>query len=236
MSMIKRSNFQGAVLAALLALGSNFTAYANSYTMVLKVPYAPGSSPTYAFTGPLYATFTDVAGGVLLTLNASAMSSADYVNAWDFNITAAASGLLGHLTFTKQGSSLTPSGVGESPSSTLYTDDNGKYLFDMQMQFSGGGFTGGKTETYLITKSGGSGTLLASDFDQLSTTQSPYTQLAPLPPYTETQAFDTSADLLKTGGGGYNWLGGDVPDGGMTVILLGMGMLSLGAVRRFLKN
>lgn len=227
MSKLKSSTFGVAVLTALLATGVVSTAHADSFTILLNSPYAPVGTQPYAYDGPLYATFTDTIGGVLLTLNASGMSSSDHILAWDFNIDQ--SGLLGHLTFTAQGGSLTPTSVGEDPSSTLYTDDDGHYLFDFQLQF-GTAFTGGKTETYLITQSGGTGTLTAYDFYQLSTTVSPYT------PYDETEAFMSSADVLaNVSGTGYNWLGGvSAPDGGMTVTLLGMGLLGLGSMRRFL--
>ena len=79
------------------------------------------------------------------------------------------------------------------------------------------------------------GTLAAIDFLQLSTTLSPYT------PYSETQPFMTSADILGPNIPGtqtpyHNWLGGNVPDGGMTIMLLGMGVLGIGSMRRFLKK
>jgi hypothetical protein len=77
-----------AAVAAMLLAGSS--ASAGSITFNLATEYSGGSQPS----GNLVATFTDVSGGVQLTMDASALTGGEFVSDWVFNFALDASKLV----------------------------------------------------------------------------------------------------------------------------------------------
>jgi len=163
--------------------------------------------PTNTFSGTppagsLSADFTDVAGGVQLTITSSLASgeNVDPGNALFLNLNPVKTGDLAFLTF-----GLTAN-TGFSQAATVATgedmfmaDGDGKYDIMFNYTASTKAFTTGQSQTYLITTS--MGTIASGDFDFLST------------PAGGSGPFLAATHLQNTpsGGSGSAWVSGCTP-------------------------
>jgi hypothetical protein len=179
---------------------------------------APGGPPPW-----LTATFTDgAADHVSLTLSASGLTGSENVTEWDFNVTDS---FIGNLTFlkTSQVGTFTDPGILQS-SNAFKADGDGNY--DIEFLFATGSaaarFGAGESVTYDVSATG----LTANDFNLLSE------------PAGGHGPFLSAAHIQNTTGagtGGSGWIapggGNNVPDGGATACLLGLGLAGLGGLR-----
>jgi len=178
----------------------------------------PPSGPTPWLT----AAFTDVTPGTVdVTLSALGLTESEMVNQWFFNLNPALNSSA--LSFTQTGSSgsfASPAiGVGNDSFKAPY---DGKY--DIMFSFSpaaGSQFSQGDSVTFSITGISG---LTASDFLYQNTPSSGHAPLyaaANIQTVGQAVIVDSPPLLPLT-----------VPDGGATVILLGLTLLSLEGARR----
>ena len=201
----------GFMAVLMVIVGMSFTSF-EALADSLTLNYQIGSQNW------LEATFTDVSGGVQLTL--SGLNTGDGVNGLYFNLNPSLSA--SSLLFTGQGQ------IGSTFSGpTIQTgvdqfkvDEGGKY--DIRFTFGGNAISAGDSATFLISGIGG---LTARDFDYLSTQSAG--GFGPT---------ESTAILTDNGGNTVTILDdanvSSVPDGFATVILLGISMVGIEGLRR----
>lgn len=213
--------FKSAVIGALgLAI---VTFSASALTVPLGYTFS-GTSPSG--TAPwATATFTDVSGGVQLTISAS-LGSGEFISKMYFNVD---SSLLSSLSFARIANG-TPAANLSTPSVTIGEDANkadGDGYYDIYMAFatSGSGrFQDGESIKFLITGAAG---LDANDFNLQSV------------PGGGNGTYVSAAHVqgIPTGEGS-GWIGDgappppSVPDGASTLMLLGLAVMSFPVLRR----
>ena len=153
-------------------------------------------------TGPT-ATFTDVAGGVQLTLSGAGLTGTEFLGAWYFNINPALQAGVGSLAFTSQASSgINPALVTVSTGADAFKAD-GDGFFDILFDLPTSGsdrFEAGDSLTYLITGIAG---LTANDFNATSVN-------GPV------SGFYTAAHLQALANGQSDWIADQDGGGGQT--------------------
>lgn len=188
-----------------------------------------GAAPVGA-TPWLTATFTDVVGGVQLTMAAPGLTGSEFVSLWYFNLNPAktATSLTFSSAFNKVGTFTDPTAATSGNGQWNKADGTGGN-FDIVFSFgtaSGSTFTSGESVSFLISGIAG---LSASDFD-FGADNSGYQTAAHI------QSLSTS--------GNSTWINGSprtddipgVPDGGATVALLGIGLSGLTIAARRIRK
>lgn len=186
---------------AILCILLGAAAYADTVPITLSYIY----SGTTTKIGSLTATFTDVAGGVQLTLDTTKLTAGQYVSEWDFNLNPNYSS---SLTFT-------PSADIAVGTDAFKADGDGYYDISFTANFAAGG-----TYTYLI---GGSG-LTAYDFYYKSAVNSNHGDKGP---------YLSAAHLQASHGGGPGaWIAGVPEASQIPVYAVVVAGLFLGAWQR----
>jgi hypothetical protein len=186
---------------------------------------APAGSPPW-----ISAVFSDSgANTVQLTLNAANLVGTEYVSCWYFNFNPGLDPT--SLSFTPTGSS------GSFTSPSVQTGANGFKAgpdgkYDILLTFSSvGQFSGGDSITFTITGLSG---LTATDFDQLSTqaggsgSYSSAAHIQSIAPGDATAWINPTATTVL----GNAQTAPAVPDGSVTIVLLGASLLAVEAMRR----
>lgn len=142
---------------------------ANVVTYDLNQEFSGGASPGSSVRPWLTATFADVAGGVLLTMQASNLLAGEFVSNWYFNLNPSLNA--NSLTFSYVAATSGQQAQSISKGTNCCKADGGGF-YDLAFAYSTSGarggankFTGGEVSTYLI--SGISG-LTASAFNYVS--------------------------------------------------------------------
>jgi hypothetical protein len=178
---------------------------------------------------------TSTPGSVMLTLSAPHLTGNEFVSGWYFNLNPALDPTqLQFNSATVSSGSFTLPGIRESVDS-YKADGDGKYDILLSFSTSGGlngNFTSGDSLSYTLSGNFGSHVLSAADFLFLSA------------PAGGHGPFDAAAHVQGIGqnSGASGWvdpsspiMGQDVvpaPDGAATMMLLGVGVLAVEAVRR----
>jgi hypothetical protein len=200
------------------------TAFATSYSLGTSFS---GTAP--AGSGPwANVTFTDTGAGQVTVTFTNMLSGSENVSDWFFNVADQFVGSLSFGSETKVGTFTSPT-IAQSLNN-LGADGGGYY--DVDLGFGTGGvpsvvFGVGESLSYIITSSVNG--LDASDFDQLAS------------PHGGNGVYYSAAHVQNTpnGGSGSAWIGADsadgpnVPEGGATMMLLGIALTGVGLLRRF---
>jgi hypothetical protein len=212
------------VLAIVVGLAYAPAALADVTFNFLPVNTFSGTAPA----GTLSATFSDVTGGVqlVITSNLANGENLDPNKALYLNINPSLDGQLSDLGFA-----LTAN-TGFSQAASVQTgadgfkaDGDGVYDILFTYTMSTKAFTTGESQTYLISDS--AGTIHASDFNFLSTCDTGC----------GTGGWLAAIHVQNTpnGGSGSAYVGGVVPDGGVTLVLLGSVLVGVETLRRKLR-
>ncbi|MFZ0931349.1 MAG: VPLPA-CTERM sorting domain-containing protein [Syntrophobacteraceae bacterium] len=137
-----------------------------------EASYTLNFDPTNTFSGTapagsLTATFTDVTGGVQLTVTSSLATgeNLDPGKALYFNFNPSKDSSLGDLSFALTGNTgFSQQSTVETGADSFKADGDGYYDIEFTYTPSTKAFTTGESQTYLIKDSGGS--ITASDFTQ----------------------------------------------------------------------
>jgi hypothetical protein len=212
---------------------------ANSTTVTYNFDneFSGGTAPVSGTKPWITAIFSDTStpGSVRLTLSAPHLTADEFVSGWYFNLNPSLDPT--QLQFNNPsvaaGSFSLPS-IQESVDS-YKADGDGKYDILLSFSTSGGlsgNFTSGDSLTYTLTGNFGSHVLSAADFLFLSA------------PAGGHGPFDAAAHVqgIGTSGGASGWVDPSsplssqdatpAPDGGATVMLLGVGMVVAESLRR----
>jgi len=215
------------LVACLLAAAALvFAAPAQAGTITFNLDYVfsgawPDSTSPYGTV-----TFTDVTGGVRMTLTSSLEDTSEFFSEWDFNTSTPLTGI------TETGRTGTFAYTIDGYSSNAYQAD-GDGLYDFGIQFasaSANRFNGTDSVVFLLTGSG----LTFASFNVLS---APAGGAGPFNTAAHVQGIQTCSGWVSDGNGA-SGAGpgtgpcGAVPDSGTTVTLLGLALLGVGYIRR----
>jgi hypothetical protein len=170
--MTMRKKLLAAAAASLALVAGGQGALAATYAYVFSNEFSGADAPVGT---PPWATlsFSDVMGGVQLSLSLSGLSASESVRGFYFNFgpnpgDAATASRLGGLSFTHTGGDAASSidRGGATPLLNQYKADGDGY-FDIRFNYpSGGGFNAGEQSSYLISGS----SVTAADFNNQSLT------------------------------------------------------------------
>jgi hypothetical protein len=222
---MKRTFGIGSLLLALACAGVATSARADTVTLDLTTPFGPYSSPppnSSDITGTsLTATFTDVTGGVDMTLSAPNLAAGYSVNTWWLNL---ASSYENTLSFTPLNSS--PGLNTPNISSGLSEVVPGVFSDFWLNNFSSTFVSGDSIEYYITSSSPG---FDAADFKNLDTSGTYYSEA-------QLEGGNSGGGLFYyLGATGYTDVSG-LPDGGSTLAFLGLALSGLGGLAKKLRK
>lgn len=205
-------------LASAFVLGGTLAVSANTLTFNLNQTFGDGTIPDkpYPAGSPPWVTlvFDDHggSGSVTMTATANLQLSTEFVSDIFFNTKIAATDIAVSGGWTGMG-------IVRGPSNDTKADGDGKYDFRFTLPTSGSVDRFDGTESFSVTLTGAG--INAMTFDELGLKQ------GSIGPYL------AAAHVQGLDGGASTWLypGVNVPDGGATAALLGLGMLGLGLFR-----
>ncbi len=218
-----------ALIAGAVLLSPSLWANNTPVTYLYDNEFSNGTAPT----GPapwLEARFSDVAGGVQLTLMAQNLSSTEFVSGWYFNLNPLlVPTQLSFAYYSGGTATILPVQTGLD---AFKADGDGKY--DILITFPTSGtaaqrFSAGDSITFTVTGITG---LTASDFEFQS---APSGGHGPFFSAAHVQGISGDLSGWVDPSGGNTGASTKVPDGGSTIALLGSALLGLGVLGRKLR-